>query len=351
AVVGAMLVAAGYAMWRPAHAQGNPVQSENTQVGNDQAEWDVAGAGDPAIQGFATDISINNTQSVGFKVASATPYRIAIYRLGYYQQGKGARKVASIPAVSTQTLPVVNQPACLSDASTGLTDCGNWSQVAQWSANLSVSGIYVAKLNRFSGATAGSTPIGSSHIVFIVRDDSRTASIVLQTSDTTWQAYNRYAVNGVGGSLYCGGPISNAGTAYASSCGTRSTKVSYNRPFDTRGHDPQSWLFNAEYPMVRFLEANGYDVKYISGVDTERRVQPAREVDDRPVLDGQQRHGRHHRSGFDGEPAHVAQHAHPGSRWNAGRRHVGIRVGRRPRQRLASGRHHSPVIHDSGRRR
>jgi hypothetical protein len=48
--------------------------------------------------------------------------------------------------------------------------------------------------------------------------------------------------------------------------------VSYNRPFDTRRHSPQSFLFNAEYPMVRFLEANGYDVKYWAGVDTDRRA-------------------------------------------------------------------------------
>src|SRR2546430_1469882 len=50
----------------------------------------------------------------------------------------------------------------------------------------------------------------------------------------------------------------------------RAYKVSYNRPFDPRDHDPQSFVFNAEYPMVRFLEANGYDVKYWTGVDTDR---------------------------------------------------------------------------------
>ena len=32
----------------------------------------------------------------------------------------------------------------------------------------------------------------------------------------------------------------------------------------------QDWLFNAEYPMVRWLEANGYDVSYTTGVDTDR---------------------------------------------------------------------------------
>ena len=72
---------------------------------------------------------------------------------------------------------------------------------------------------------------------------------VLQTSDTTWQAYNDYG----GNSLYEGSP---AGRAY---------KVSYNRPFDTNAETPEDFVWNAEYPMVRFLEANGYDVSYTSG--------------------------------------------------------------------------------------
>ena len=33
----------------------------------------------------------------------------------------------------------------------------------------------------------------------------------------------------------------------------------------------EDWLFNAEYPMVRWLERNGYDVSYFTGVDTDRR--------------------------------------------------------------------------------
>ena len=52
----------------------------------------------------------------------------------------------------------------------------------------------------------------------------------------------------------------------------RAYKVSYNRPFNTRSVDNgQDWVFNAEYPMVRWLEANGYNVSYFTGVDSDRR--------------------------------------------------------------------------------
>ncbi len=95
---------------------------------------------------------------------------------------------------------------------------------------------------------------GASHVVFVVRDDDGGSDVLFQTSDTTWQAYNKYG----GNSLYEGSPD---GRAY---------KVSYNRPFITRGNASEDWLFNAEYPMVRWLERNGYDVSYSTGVDSER---------------------------------------------------------------------------------
>ena len=46
--------------------------------------------------------------------------------------------------------------------------------------------------------------------------------------------------------------------------------MSYNRPLTTRGTTPTNSVFNAEYPMVRWLESNGFNVSYISGIDTDR---------------------------------------------------------------------------------
>jgi hypothetical protein len=223
----------------------NPVACENTKAGTPRGIWDVSGSGSSALQGFTTQMSVNVGETVNFKIRStATSYRLDIYRMGWYG-GNGARLVTTVNPVGRQT-----QPACLSNATTGLVDCGNWAVSASWAVPAAaVSGIYFARLVRTDGTA------GASHVVFVVRNDSSHSDVLFQTSDTTWQAYNAYG----GNSLYTGSP---AGRAY---------KVSYNRPVTTRGTGPEDAVFNAEYPMVRFLEANGYDVSYFSGVDTDAR--------------------------------------------------------------------------------
>jgi Domain of unknown function (DUF4082)/Bacterial Ig domain len=234
----------------------NPIVAENCQTGNDSDEWDVktADGGDPTIQGFATDISVNRGSTVFFKINTpAHSYTINIYRVGYYG-GLGARKVATItPSVS---LPQ-SQPACLIDANTGLTDCGNWAVSASWPVPATAtSGIYFAHLVRTDNGTGG-----DSHIVFVVRNDSSHSAVLYQTSDETWQAYNYYG----NGSLY--------GQASPSFDLTgRSFKVSYNRPFLTRGFAQEwdTWLFGPEFPMIQWLEQNGYDVTYFTSVDGAR---------------------------------------------------------------------------------
>ena len=230
----------------PCDAPANEVVAENCQLGSPESEWDVSGAGDASIQGFAADFSVDQGQTVDFKIKTdATDYRLDIYRMGYYA-GMGARKVTTVqPSAS---LPQ-GQPDCVSDSTTGLIDCGNWTSSASWPVPANAtSGIYFAKLVR-EDATAG-----ASHVFFIVRDDDGNSDLLFQTADTTWQAYNSYG----GNSLYTGAP---AGRAY---------KVSYNRPFNTRAVASEDWVFNSEYPMVRWLERNGYDVSYFTGVDSDR---------------------------------------------------------------------------------
>ena len=227
----------------------NAIVCENSKPGNPQSEWDVSGGGDPNIQGFATDISVDQGQTVHFKIDTTySAYHLDIYRMGYYG-GDGARKVATVPGLAQ------NQDPCLDDSTTGLIDCGNWAESASWAVPAdAVSGIYFAKLVRDGGTSDG------SHIFFIVRDDASHSNLLFQTSDTTWEAYNQYG----GRSLYSsdtGGPGTNPDRAY---------KVSYNRPLTVRGGIPEDSPFNAEYPMVRWLERNGYDVSYFTGVDSAR---------------------------------------------------------------------------------
>jgi hypothetical protein len=226
----------------------NPVACENLNTGN--TGWDP-GPGDPSIQGFATDISVNVGQTVFFKVSTpATSYRLEIYRMGYYG-GAGARRLATInPSAALPQL----QPACLTDSTTRLHDCGNWAVSASWPVPATaVSGLYFANLIRGdTGAT--------SQVFWVVRNDASHSDVLFQTSDQTWAAYNDYA----GNSLYGG-----AGTFDLNS---RAFKVSYNRPYDTRNFEAATFLYSAEYPMIRWLEANGYDLSYFTGVDAARNA-------------------------------------------------------------------------------
>src|SRR6267378_245471 len=71
----APLVAGGQLPPAPCDSPVNTIVAENCLAGNPASEWDVSGAGDSSIQGFATDISVNRGQTVSFKVKTpATDY-------------------------------------------------------------------------------------------------------------------------------------------------------------------------------------------------------------------------------------------------------------------------------------
>lgn len=235
----------------PCSAPVDSIACENSKPGSPRSDWGVDGSGDPSIQGFTTQMSVDNGERVDFKINTpANAYRVEIYRVGYYG-GDGARLVGTV----TPSAPLPQtQPSCLTDMSSGLVDCGNWGVSASWDVPAdAVSGVYFAHLVR-------SDTGGQSNIVFVVRDDQRHANMLVQTSDSTWNAYNSYG----NVSLYS----FNSRAPWWSG---RAAKVSYNRPLITRDDQPYSTFWSAEYPMVRWLERNGYDVSYSSAIDTATR--------------------------------------------------------------------------------
>ncbi|QQO18220.1 DUF4082 domain-containing protein [Bradyrhizobium diazoefficiens] len=229
----------------------NSIVLENQKPGTPRSVWEIQpGDNSTLTQGFATAISTNVGGTVQFKINNLTGnpnYHVDVYRLGYYG-GNGARLVTSL---QHQAGAAVVQPAALSDPSTGLVDAGNWSVTDSWSVPTdAASGVYIA--NVINGTEIFQIP-------FIIRNDASHSDVVLQTSDEDWQAYNGWG----GANLYFGNGPGINGSAYA---------VSYNRPLVTRdgtgtfsegGDSP----FTAEIAAIYWLEQNGYDVSYISGID------------------------------------------------------------------------------------
>ena len=179
---------------------------------------------------------MNHGEPVDFKIDTpATDYRLDIYRMGYYG-GAGARKVATIQPSATAAAGR-SRRACR-DPATGLVDCGNWGVSASWTVPVDGD---VGHLLREAGSRGRRRRAEqASHIFFVVRDDDGHSDLLFQTSDTTWQAYNTYG----GNSLYVGSP------ARPRLQGQLQPAVRH-----AAAMTPQSFVFNAEYPMVRLLEA------------------------------------------------------------------------------------------------
>jgi len=219
---------------------GNVITEENTRPGTD--EWNVyARALNGEIEGFASRTSVRPGESIRFYVNASDPrYTIEVFRMGWYG-GAGGRRMTD--AVERAT---VHQPIPVPDPDTGLIEC-HWSDPFELTIPHDwVSGVYLAKLTALPGRLG-------SWIIFVVRAASdRHATFLIQTSVTTYQAYNEWG----GKSLYD-----------FNSTGGRAYKVSFNRPYG-RKSGAADFLLGYEYPAVRFFEREGYDVEYSTDIDT-----------------------------------------------------------------------------------
>lgn len=246
------------ANWSPTStATDNPIAQENAKPGSRGwllSKTDVDPNSQfrcPWVEGYASHTSVRPGETIQFFVSTnpASEFQIEIFRMGFYN-GDGGRLMAQLGPFPGQIQP---------DPDVGpqrLRDC-QWSPCAElripedW-----VSGVYLGKLT--------ATPAGwQSYLIFLVRDD-RPADFLFQCSDTTWQAYNRwphqFALYDDGDNpWYCGPGVD----------------VSFNRPYGrycqildaplTTGSG--SW-FLWEFPFAFWLEQQGYDVSYVSCLDT-----------------------------------------------------------------------------------
>ncbi len=205
----------------------------------------------PWIEGYCSHTSIRAGRRMTFHISTNPPSRftIDIYRLGYYG-GTGGRLMRRLGPFAGSVQP---------DPEMGprrLRDC-------DWEPNVLLeipedwpSGVYVGKLTAERDGW-------QSYVIFILRDQ-RPADFVFQCSDTTWQAYNRwpsqFSLYDDGENIwYWGNEVS----------------VSFNRPYgkycqilDAPLSTGSGEFFLWEFPLAYWMEEQGYDVTYVSNLDT-----------------------------------------------------------------------------------
>ncbi len=225
----------------------SPIQIENQLPGtsswqlSNPAPYDTATFDYPAIEGYAWTTSAGAGDEVKFSVSTTAPsFTAEVYRMGWYQ-GKGGRFMLRIVNIQGHAYPVPPP-----DAQTGLIAV-NWPVAFTLKpGNDWVSGMYMVKLTASSGF--------QSYIPLVLRS-SQPSDFAFIHAVNTDEAYNTWG----GISLY----QDFKGILAAK----RAYKVSFDRPFQQNTGAGQ--FFWWEYPMVRWLEKNGYDVSYLTDVDVQ----------------------------------------------------------------------------------
>ncbi len=236
----------------------NPaIVAENAKTGDAWWVTTPQQAGD--IEGYADQASASVGDTVTLFVSTkATSFHVEAYRMGYYQ-GIGGRLVWQSDEVggTRQALPTVTPPTN--------------TIVCNWDPTITVPigptwppGAYLLKLVGSGGE--------QQFVPLCVRDDTSRAAVVIQSSITTWQAYNRWG----GYSLYygnSGGALSFTHAPGGGSFANRARIVSFDRPYDHDWASGAADFVGNELPVISHAERLGLDVTYWTDVDLHARPQ------------------------------------------------------------------------------
>jgi len=200
------------------------------------------------IAGFTDHVSAATGDAVSLFVTTPAPtFDAEVYRLGWYAGGAESADLV----LALRLLPGAVQPDPLVDADSGLISASNWSNTGSFTIDGWRSGLYLVKLIAADGDQA--------YIPLVVRDDVGSHDYLFEHASATDQAYNAWG----GKSLYdfnSTGPQTVSGT-------TAAVKVSFDRPLDGIG---AGGSLRYELNMIRWLEASGFDVAYVSDLDVHR---------------------------------------------------------------------------------
>lgn len=207
----------------------------------------------PWIEGYCSASSVRAGERLAFHVATDPPSRFTLdlYRSGWYG-GDGARHVLSLG-------PLRGRPQPLPDVGPKRLRACRWEAAAVFEVPPAwPSGVYLGVLSALDTGV-------QSYVVFVVRDDRR-ADFVFQVSDLTWQAYNRWpdqwSMYDDGEKFWAWGP--DADVSFDRPYGKYCQLV--DAPLSTGSGEWLLW----ELPLAYWMESQGYDVTYVSGLDTHR---------------------------------------------------------------------------------
>ena len=250
-------------------APANATVAENSLPGTQTTNWFGGSSGTNAtIAGYTDKTSYLPGDTVNFKVDSTgNPFRVEIYRLGYYGYENFGARLQTGNASGYITGTVTAQPAPSVDGTLGSTSCA-WTTNATWTIPANAApGVYYMLFRR----TDVSSNFSSGH--FVVRSASAKGKVAVIVPDMTHQAYNVWGAttdNGPfssgswsGRSLYAYGPDGSNNFAH------RAYAVSFDRPYGTQSMQSNTYMFDSEHGLNVFLEAQGYDLTYYSDVDLE----------------------------------------------------------------------------------
>lgn len=251
----------------------NPIVIENQQPGTTSWQFDNYNKeSHHEIEGYASLTSVSQGSQISFMISLSAnaQYKMDIYRMGYYFHGTNPDGTQCSPCGGRlmQTVGPLSggpQPACpttTSGSDFGMIECHWTPSYTLTIPSTWTTGNYIVKLTRLDDQL-------ENYLTFVVKDVSSTADIVYSMDVTTWQAYNYWGGagnNNVGYNLY--GKFNDVSQAFLGDA--RAYTVSFDRPYMDQGSEDGAGNFMVwDYPMIRWMESQGYNITYVTDVDLE----------------------------------------------------------------------------------